>query len=120
MVDVEQRGWYMHMADQAQKRAQWRRSPGTDLDLGEDNNRMAEDTVEGRKLAAAGRGMAGRAERGWRALESEQEECRRMPGLDVTDGENEDTSVPPPEIVDWTLAVASVDGTVAAAAVEAG
>lgn len=119
MVDVEQGGWDMHMADQAQKRALSRRFAGVDLDLQEDNSRMAEDTVEGRKVAAAGRGMAGRAERGWRALVSEQEECRRMPGLDVTDGENEDTSVPRSDIVDWTLVVASVDGTVAAAAVEA-
>ncbi len=80
---------------------------------------MAEDTVEGRKVAAAGRRMAGMAEHGWRALVSEPEECRRTPGLDVTDGESEDTSVPQPGIADGTLVVAFVDGTVAAAVVGA-
>ena len=88
---------------------------GSDLEVG--SNRMVADTAGGRRVAVVGMDTVGKAAHVWLSQGFERGVSRQTPDLDVTADENELFELVPAGTVGWRLEVASVDGTVAAAAV---
>lgn len=83
-----------HTADQVQKLAPLQDVAWPDSDLVGDSSKMVVDMVVDRRLAAVGKGTAGRAEHGWLALVFGREGYHRKPDLGVMDGESEGRGVP--------------------------
>ena len=103
--------------DQGRSLVQLQRTdrPGSDLEVG--SNKMVADTAGDRRVAVAGMDTVGKAAHEWLSRGFERGVSHQTPDLDVIADENELLELVPAGMVGWTLEAASVDGTVAAAAV---
>lgn len=76
-------------ADQARKQVRWRKAAAPYSHPGVESSRMVAGTAVDRKLALAGKDMAGKVVHGLLVREFEKEGFHQTPGLDEMDGENE-------------------------------
>ena len=102
---------------QGQRVVQLQKIDRSSLDLEGGSNRLVADTAGGKRVGVADMDMVGKAVHEWLSRGSERVVSRQNPDLDVTADGNELFELVPADTVGWTLGLASVGGTVAAAAV---